>query len=60
MKWKPISTAPKDGTIVWVLGPLVSHKCLARWNGSAWIMVVAGRDDHGVTYDNPSHWAQNQ
>ena len=48
--WKPIKTAPKDGTYVLVKGPCV-YPCTVFWNGNSW--------DDGDFHDRipATHWA---
>lgn len=49
MQWRPIETAPKDGT--WVLLWIEDSASLGFWNGRTW--------DDGDFYDDlgsPSYW----
>jgi hypothetical protein len=55
MPWKPIETAPKDGTEVLVYGH--EHYTIAQWSGSEWRDIGdigwAGMDG---TDNQPTHW----
>ena len=56
--WKPIETAPKDGTIilvgVWDYGPDIAS---ASWNGKFWDMELYGYQYCGdPEFSDPTHW----
>ena len=61
--WKPIETAPKDGTVilvgVWGFGPDIAS---ASWNGKFWDMEIYGYEYCGYEYcgdpefSDPTHW----
>lgn len=65
MKWQPIETAPKDGTIIlvatWELGPDMAS---AAWNGQFWDMRYKDTDEIWSSkwggddreFGNPTHW----
>lgn len=64
--WQPIETAPKDGTVVLVVGDR-GHSC-AQWRregwdtGSGWHATVEGQecldgdDRYGLKRLSPTHW----
>jgi len=71
MNWEPISTAPKDGTIIWLKGGAddclnyVGEKdkefcqapCRAKWTQHGWMMAIAEGGYVSVMRDNPTHWS---
>ena len=69
-QWKPIETAPKDGTPILLWGGedsdayyflrheqyLASAPCRAAWVLDCWLITLAEAGFVAVTYDNPTHW----
>ena len=68
MDWQPISTAPTDGSPVWVKGDNWGnamngqHRCWAWWDGHAWRAAGNGSDEDSellflVSWWRPKGWA---
>ena len=64
-EWRPIETAPRDGTQVILCGDYSTDLTIARWDGKHWRCVADGYDaveymsDFGTeyrTFEVPSHW----
>lgn len=56
--WRPIETAPKDGTFIDLWFPhngdsAVSQRLMCRWRNDAWFTQCGGRS---FRMDNPTHW----
>jgi hypothetical protein len=58
MKWKPIETAPKDGTEILLYLPKVNNVISGKWSiqSICWIDCWCSGMDH-ESY-RPSHWAE--
>jgi hypothetical protein len=60
MAWRPIETAPKDGTRLWLYWPkafLDDRQCVGWWvddphEGGRWV------DSADQQFDPPSHWRE--
>lgn len=71
MEWRPIETAPRDGTPVLLGGgrdceaeyarsdaevTLARAPARAMWNGTLWVMCWNEAGYCLVAYENPTHW----
>jgi hypothetical protein len=58
MKWKPIETAPKDGTEILLYLPKVNNVISGNWssNSGCWIDCWCAKKDSDCYL--PSHWAE--
>jgi hypothetical protein len=48
--WRPIETAPKDGTEIIILGKWTKDCSRAYWDGGLWQTYSGGHEE------NPTHW----
>ena len=59
MKWQPMDSAPKDGTMILAASRYSDTAFTVRWDGREWeavwdgFMVIAGQDDFGTDYQKP-------
>ena len=63
MKWKPIDTAPKDGTYIFIHRKGCDAPCVGNWfNGSSdtigkpWPPAWRGVDTGSTVLGTPTHW----
>jgi len=55
--WRPIDTAPKDGTVVFIAGQGSDgwYAADAKWDGE-WLLFHPDNDDHTEPSFGVSHW----
>ncbi len=53
MNWKPIETAPKDGTSILVCCE-IGFMYVAHWNGKLWLSDACADSYFGA--DDATHW----
>lgn len=54
MSWKPIETAPKDGTEILLYEPGPAYVQMGYWVRDGWLMVDA--QCGGESSATPTHW----
>lgn len=58
MNWKPIDTAPKDGTKILVVNARWKSYDIARWSGDLWKPQVEEHCHGGPEPIMPTHWME--
>ncbi|WP_427916320.1 DUF551 domain-containing protein [Stenotrophomonas maltophilia] len=54
MTWKPISSAPRDGTEVLLWDG--SGQAVCHWDGKHWALIYTGWHAVDSQFDDPTHW----
>ncbi len=64
MEWRPIKSAPKDGTPVLLKCPgdrlAVAHYCFEPFTGEGWFVNVPCMGGYGHGTDTRIHWPEDQ